>query len=83
MAAIQNKVRPFLTNTNIRANVSQPGKSIDLREIMDDGKILIINLSKGRLGEDNSTLLGAFLVTSIQQAAMTRHAGDGETGSAC
>ena len=39
---------------------------------MDDGKILIVNLSKGRLGEDNSTLLGALLVTSIQQAAMTR-----------
>jgi hypothetical protein len=39
---------------------------------MDDGKILIINLSKGRVGEDNATLLGAFLVTSIQQAAMTR-----------
>ena len=42
------------------------------REVMDQGKILIINLSKGRLGEDNSTLLGAFIVTSIQQAAMTR-----------
>ena len=39
---------------------------------MDEGKVLIINLSKGRIGEDNSTLLGAFMVTSIQQAAMTR-----------
>jgi len=72
VAAIQNKVRPFLTNTNIRAIVSQPGHSLDLRQIMDEGKILIVNLSKGRLGEDNSTLLGAFLVTAIQQAAMTR-----------
>ncbi len=72
VAAIQNKIRPFLTNTNIRAIVSSPGKTIDLRRIMDDGKVLIVNLSKGRLGEDNSTLLGAFLVTSIQQAAMTR-----------
>ena len=69
---IQNKIRPFLTSTHMRAIVSQPGKSLDLREIMDDGKVLIINLSKGRVGEDNSTLLGAFLVTSIQQAAMTR-----------
>lgn len=72
VAAIQNKIRPFLTNTNIRAIVSNPRHSINLRRIMDEGRVLIVNLSKGRLGEDNSTLLGAFLVTSIQQAAMTR-----------
>lgn len=72
VAAIQNKIRPFLTNKQIRSVVSDPHNSIDLRIIMDTGKILIVNLSKGRLGEDNSTLLGAFLVTSIQQAAMTR-----------
>lgn len=72
VAAIQNKVRPFLTNTNIRDIVSRPGRSLDLRNVMDDGRVLIVNLSKGRLGEDNSTLLGAFLVTSLQQAAMTR-----------
>ncbi len=72
VAAIQNKIRPFITNTNIRAIVCQAGPSIDLRQIMDDGKLLIVNLSKGRLGEDNSTLLGAFLITCIQQAAMTR-----------
>ena len=72
VAAIQNKIRPFLTNTNMRAIVSQPGRSLDLRQVMDEGKILIVNLSKGRIGEDNATLLGAFLVTSIQQAAMTR-----------
>ena len=72
VAAIQNKLRPFLTSTNIRAIVSQPGRSLDLRHVMDKGRVLIVNLSKGRLGEDNSTLLGALLVTSIQQAAMTR-----------
>lgn len=72
VASIQNKIRPFLTNTHVRAIVSQPGPSLDLRAIMDAGKVLIINLSKGRVGEDNSTLLGAFLVTAIQQAAMTR-----------
>ena len=72
VAAIQNKLRPFLTSTNIRAIVSQPGRSLDLRDVMDQGQVLIVNLSKGRLGEDNSTLLGALLVTSIQQAAMTR-----------
>ena len=72
VAAIQNKLRPFIVNTSIRAIVTQPGPSLDLRQIMDDGQVLIVNLSKGRLGEDNSTLLGALLVTSIQQAAMTR-----------
>lgn len=72
VAAISNKLRPFLTSTNLRAIVSQPGRSLNLREVMDDGRILIVNLSKGRLGEDNSTLLGALLISSIQQAAMTR-----------
>ena len=72
VAAIQNKIRPFLTNRTMRAIVSQPDRSLNLREIMDQGKVLIVNLSKGRVGEDNATLLGAFLVTAIQQAAMTR-----------
>lgn len=72
VAAIQNKLRPFVVSTNIRAIVTHAAPSLDLRKIMDEGKVLIVNLSKGRLGEDNSTLLGAFLVTSLQQAAMTR-----------
>lgn len=72
VAAIQNKLRPFVVSTNIRAIVTHAAPSLDLRQIMDEGKVLVVNLSKGRLGEDNSTLLGAFLVTSLQQAAMTR-----------
>jgi len=72
VAAIQNKIRPFLTSRTMRAIVSQPSHSIDLRQIMDSGKALIVNLSKGRVGEDNATLLGALLVTSLQQAALTR-----------
>jgi hypothetical protein len=72
VAAIQNKIRPFLTNTTVRAIVSQRDRSLDLRAAMDEGKILIVNLSKGRLGEDNSALLGSLIVTSLQQAAMTR-----------
>lgn len=72
VAAIQNKIRPFLTNRTMRAIVSQPDRSLNLREIMDEGKVLIVNLSKGRVGEDNAALFGAFLVTAIQQAAMTR-----------
>ena len=72
VAAIQNKIRPFLTSRTLRAIVGHEHRSIDLRDIMDRGRILIVNLSKGRVGEDNATLLGAFLVTAIQQAALTR-----------
>jgi len=72
VAAIQNKLRPFVVNSTIRAIVTHPRPALDFRRIMDNGQVLIVNLSKGRLGEDNSTLLGALLVTSIQQAAMTR-----------
>lgn len=56
----------------MRAIVSQSGPSLDLRRVMDDGKVLVVNVSKGRVGEDQSALLGALLVTAIQQAAMTR-----------
>lgn len=72
VAAIQNKIRPFLTNRTVRAIVSQADRSLDLRSVMDDGKILIVNLSKGRIGEDNAAMLGALLVSSIQEAAMRR-----------
>jgi hypothetical protein len=72
VAALTNKVQPFLTNTSVRAIVSQGGRSLDLRRVMDEGKILIVNLSKGKVGEDNSALLGSFLVTALQHAAMTR-----------
>lgn len=72
VAAIQNKIRPFLTNRTVRAIVSQTDHTLDLRRIMDDGKILVVNLSKGRVGEDNSAMLGALLVSSIQEAAMRR-----------
>lgn len=72
VAAITNKIQPFLTNRNVRAIVSREGRSLNLRQVMDEGKVLIVNLSKGRVGEDNAALLGAFIVTAIQQAAMTR-----------
>lgn len=71
VAAVTNKIQPFLTNRSVRAIVSQPA-SIDLRRVMDQGQVLLVNLSKGRLGEDNAALLGALLVTAIQQAAMSR-----------
>lgn len=71
-AAIQNKVGQFISAPLIRNIIGQVRSTIDMREVMDKGKILILNLSKGRIGEDNSMLLGALLVTKIQLAAMSR-----------
>jgi hypothetical protein len=70
--AIQNKVGQFTSNPLIRNIVGQAKSSFDIREMMDQKKILIINLSKGRVGETNATLLGSMLVTKIYLAAMSR-----------
>jgi hypothetical protein len=72
VAPIQNKVGQFLSSGIVRNIVGQPRSTIDLREIMDNQKILIMDLSKGKVGEDNSALLGAMLVTKLQLAAMSR-----------
>jgi len=72
VSPIQNKVGQFLSSSLIRNIVGQVKSTINIREIMDEGKILIINLSKGRIGEDNSQLLGSMLITKIQLAAMSR-----------
>lgn len=72
VAPIQNKVGQFLSNPLIRNIVGQVKSSIDMREIMDKQKILILNLSKGRIGEDTSALLGAMIITKLQLAAMSR-----------
>ena len=72
VAAIQNKVGQFVSNPLIRNVLGQSHSSVDLRKVMDEGKILIANLSKGRIGEDNSALLGAMLITKLQLAAMKR-----------
>jgi len=72
VAPIQNKVGQFLTSPLIRNIVGQTKSTIDIRKAMDEQKILIMNLSKGRIGEDNSNLLGAMLITRIQLAAMSR-----------
>jgi len=72
LSAIQNKLRPFLLSRKLRSIVGQSGTSLHLREVMDEGKVLIVPLSKGKLGEVNVRLLGSLLVTSLQQAAMTR-----------
>ena len=72
VSPIQNKVGQFLSSSLIRNIVGQVKSSINMREIMDEGKILIMNLSKGRIGEDNSSLLGSMMITKIQLAAMSR-----------
>ena len=65
LPAVQNKLGHFLSNPIIRNIVGQPGASLDLREVMDEGRVLIVNLSKGKIGEDVSSLLGSLLVTSL------------------
>ena len=72
VAPILNKVGAFTANPIIRNIIGQPKSSFDIRKIMDEGKILVVNLSKGLIGEDNAALLGAFLVTKVQLAAMSR-----------
>ena len=72
VAPIQNKIGQFISAPIIRNIVGQVRSAIDMRELMDNGKILILNLSKGRMGEDPSKLLGALLITKLQLAAMSR-----------
>jgi hypothetical protein len=70
--AIQNKIGQFTANPLIRNIIGQPVSSFDLRKVMDERKILLINLSKGRIGESNGNLLGSMLITKIYLAAMSR-----------
>jgi DNA helicase HerA-like ATPase len=72
LSAIQNKVGQFVSNPLIRNVIGQPHSTINMRKIMDEEKIFIVNLSKGRIGEDNSALLGAMIITRLQLAAMSR-----------
>lgn len=72
IAPIQNKVGQFLSTSLIRNIVGQSKSTIDIFDVMNTGKIFLVNVSKGRIGEDNSSLLGAMLITKIQLAAMER-----------
>jgi len=72
IAPIQNKVGQFLSSDTIRNIVGQPKSSFDIRQAMDSRKILLLDLSTGKIGEDNAALLGAMMITKIQLAAMTR-----------
>lgn len=72
IAPIQNKVGQFVTSPLIRRIIGKPKSSIQIDEIMNEKKFFLANLSQGRLGEDNSALLGAMLITKFQIAAMRR-----------
>lgn len=72
ISPILNKVGQFLSSPIVRNIVGQPKSMLDLRFAMDKGKIIIVNLSKGRIGEDNSSLLGAMMITKFQLDAMSR-----------
>jgi len=72
VAPVLNKVGAFVANPLIRNIVGQQKSAFNLRQMMDEGKILIVNLSRGQVGEDNAAILGALMVTKIQLAAMGR-----------
>ncbi len=72
VAPVLNKVGAFTANPIVRNIIGQPKSSFNIRQIMDERKILVVNLSRGLIGEDNAALLGALLVTKIQLGAMSR-----------
>lgn len=72
IAPIQNKVGQFLSSSTIRNIMGQMHSTIDMRQIMDQGKILLVDLAVGKIGEDNAALLGSMIITKIQLAAMGR-----------
>ncbi len=72
IAPILNKVGQFIAGPTIRRILQQPTSTINIEDIMNSGKILLLNLSQGKIGEDNAALLGAMFITQFQQAAMNR-----------
>jgi hypothetical protein len=71
-APIQNKVGAFLTDPGLSRILTAPQQELHIRRIMDEGKVLLVNLAKGQIGEDSSSLLGGLLVTTIGLAAFSR-----------
>lgn len=73
VSSVTNKLMPFLASTQMRHIIAgSGGRSLNVRHVMDRGQILIANLSRGLLGQDNATLLGSLLLTAVEQAALTR-----------
>ena len=72
IAPIQNKIGAYLADPNLTRMLTQPEEPLRLRRVMDEGQVLLVNLSKGEIGEDSSNLLGGILVTAIGLAAFSR-----------
>jgi hypothetical protein len=72
LSPVLNKIGHFASSPILRHIIGQAQSRLNLRTVMDEGKVLLVNLSKGRIGDDASALLGSFLVTAIQLAAMSR-----------
>ena len=72
VSPILNKMGQFLTSFPLRNIVGQKDNTFDLRKAIDEGKILIVNLAKGKIGEDNCSLLGSMIVTKIWLSALSR-----------
>jgi type IV secretory pathway TraG/TraD family ATPase VirD4 len=72
IAPIQNKVGAFLANPLLQQILIQPKSAFDVRQVMDEGKVLLVNLAKGKIGEDTATLLGSLLVSCLSVAALSR-----------
>jgi hypothetical protein len=66
VSPILNKVGQFISSNIIRQIIGSPHSTVDIEEIMNSGKILILNLPQGKMGEDNAALLGAMFITKIQ-----------------
>ena len=73
VAPIANKIGAFLAHPVVRNAVCTPSQPLRFRRLMDEGKIVIVNLAKGQLGADTANVLGGLLVSSITNAAFTRH----------
>jgi hypothetical protein len=71
-APIQNKVGASLVDPALARMLTTPKRDVRIRQVMDEGKVVIVNLAKGRIGEDSSSLLGGLLVTTVGLAAYTR-----------
>ena len=67
-----SKFGPFITNTTMRNIIGQPKSAFNIRKIMDEGKVLLVNLSKGRIGDTNAALLGLIFVNKVSMAALGR-----------
>ena len=72
IAPIQNKVGAFLANPLLQQILVQSRSTFDVRQVMDEGKVLLVNLAKGKIGEDTATLLGSLLVSRLSVAALSR-----------